>query len=119
MPDTYRAHAHSPKAIMTDIVTAKFLLQGATAVGRGTLIHQCASKKTFQAELTGASGSTATIALEGSNTGGIPVVLGTVTLTLPATPSDGFAHDGPWAVISANVLSISGAGATVTAAMGA
>ncbi len=101
---------------MTDIAKATPMLDGVTITGRSKLIHNAPAKKTFQAELSGA-GAAATVVFEGSNLGGVPVVLGTVTLT-SAAPSDGFYHEGPWAIVSANVTAISGAGASVSAAMG-
>lgn len=92
------------------------LLSEATAQGVGIVAYGANSSKTLQAELSGA-GANATVAIEGSNSGAGFVNLGTITLT-SAAPCDGFFHDAPWAFVRARVVSISGAGASVTASMG-
>lgn len=93
----------------------KTLLPGATTVSSGPGAIEIPARKTFQAELTGV-GASATVVLEGSNTGNLFVPLGSVTLT-SAAPTDGFFHNAPWAYVRASVTAISGGG-SVSATIG-
>lgn len=99
-------------------VAVDFLLRESTATGAGIAISNSPAKKTFNAELVGA-GATATIDIEASNIGtaGSYKAIATITLT-SAAPSDAFYFDGPYGQVRANLKAISGAGATVTVAMG-
>lgn len=97
-------------------VAADILLNAVTIIGAGNPVTGRPAKKTFQADLTGTS-ATATVNIEGSNTGTGWVNIGTITLTTAAS-ADGFYFDTPFAQVRANLAAITGAGASVSCAMG-
>lgn len=97
-------------------VAADILLNAVTTTGPGNAITGRPAKKTFQADLTG-SGATATVNIEGSNTGSGWVTIGTITLTT-AAPADGFYFETPFSQVRANLTAIGGAGASVSCGMG-
>ena len=75
--------------------------------------HQVSGKTT-------AGAGAAAVDIQVSNNGRVWLTLGTVTLTLGEDEvTDGFASGAQWRFVRANVTSISGTGASVTAEMGA
>lgn len=102
------------------------LLTNATATGTGPVANAAnqpfpAQRHTFQVSgKTTAGAGAAAVDIQVSNNGRVWLTLATVTLTLGTTEStDGFVSDAPWRFVRANVTSISGTGASVTAEMGA
>ena len=95
---------------------------GATATGAQTTIFKDSPYATFQAYGTTSAGSgTAVVSIQGSNIDNTNafITLGTISLTLGTTiTADGFTTTAPWKYIRANVVSISGTGASVNVLMG-
>lgn len=81
---------------------------------------QSSSNRTAQvAGSTTAGAGAAEVVIEVSNDGSNWITAGTVTLTLGTTStSDGFVMDAAWLFVRANVSSISGTGAAVSAYLG-
>jgi malic enzyme len=96
------------------------LLTNATAVVTGTSfeVPKGRAKRTFQADLDGTGAISATVLVEGSNTGDKFLLLATISLSGTGSTSDGFASDAEWAYVRARVTAISGTGATVNVSMG-
>lgn len=102
------------------------LLTNATATGPGEVANAAnqpfpTPSRTIQVsgKTTAGAGAVA-VDIQVSNNGRVWLTLATVTLTLSTTEStDGFVSDAPWCFVRANVTSISGTGASVTAEMGA
>ena len=97
------------------------ILLGATATGAGPGVTNMAGYKTYQAwGTTSTSTGAAAIAVRGSNNGGVTWdTIGTISLTLGTTAtSDGFTSTDRYALVSGNVVSISGTGAQVNLAVG-
>lgn len=96
------------------------LLDAKTTTGAGTSIFKDAPITTFQAFGTTSAGSgTGVINIEVSNDNTNWLVLGTISLTLSTTTAtDGFVANAPWKHVRANVTTLSGTGASVTALMG-
>lgn len=93
------------------------LLQEATKLGPDLPAYNQPPKKTIDATVTGTGAVAAVIAIEACNTEGAWKTLATITLSGTGTASDGFVHDAAWAQIRANLKSISGTGAKVSAAL--
>lgn len=95
---------------------------GATATGAQTTIFKDSPYATFQAYGSTTAGSGAVVvSIQGSNVDDTDafVTLATITLTLGTTiTADGFATTAPWKYVRANVVSISGTGASVNVLMG-
>jgi hypothetical protein len=87
--------------------------QAATSFGKSNTVQVWGTT-------TSGSGS-ATIVIEATNDGTAPwVTLATITLTLGTTATgDGLVIDADWETIRGNVTSLSGTGASVSAALGA
>lgn len=83
-------------------------IQSPAALGASPIVYS-----TFQAVLN--SGTSATVAIEGSNDDRNWVSIGTITLTTSGI-TDGFVKAAPWAYIRANITALSG-NVTVTAGM--
>lgn len=102
------------------------LLSNKTATGAGDSTPpiqdnaQSSSNRTAQVVGTTTAGAgAAAVNIEVSNDGSNWLVAGTVTLTLSTTStSDGFVIDAAWLFVRANVTSISGTGAAVSAYLG-
>lgn len=96
------------------------LCTAVTSTGAQEAFQPRGSKKVFQAYGTTSSGSgSAVVTIQGSIFGTNYVSLGTITLTLgTSVTSDGFAIDACWPYVRANVTTLSGTGASVTADMG-
>lgn len=101
-------------------MTTTALLTDATATGPGAS-NPLAGPATVQATgLVSSATGQAVIDIEVSNNGLNWLPHDTITLTLSTTEaSAGVEIDAPWALIRANVTSISGAGARVSVFMGA
>lgn len=97
------------------------LLSGATVTGAGGhfTVNRGAKNRVFAAEVAGTGAVGATIKIWG-RAGPLVngVLLGTITLSGTTTATDGFASDGPWPEVWAEVTAISGTGAAATVAMG-
>lgn len=96
------------------------LLDSKTATGVGTQIYKDAPQASFQVSGTTTAGSgSAVVAIQVSNDGTNWITAGTVTLTLgTSATSDGFTTDAPWKYVRANVTTLTGTGASVSAVMG-
>ena len=96
------------------------LIDAKTTTGAGISIFKDAPITTFQASgTTSAGGGTGVITIEVSNDGSNWLTLGTISLTLSTTASsDGFVANAPWKFVRANVTTLSGTGASVSALMG-
>ena len=100
------------------------LLNEVTVTATSERVRGVDARLTFQAtgQITGGGPDEATIDVEASNDGVNFLVLGTISLTLPAslaTVTDGFASDARWKFFRFNVTAISGTGAAVSAFLGA
>jgi hypothetical protein len=95
---------------------------GATTTGAQTTVFKDSPFATFQAYGSTTAGAGAcVVTIQGSNIDDTNafITLGTITLTLGTTvTSDGFATTASWKYIRANVVSISGTGASVNVLMG-
>ena len=96
------------------------LLDSKTTTGAGTQIFKDSPLATFQVSgLVTASTGAAVVLIQFSNDGTNWITGGTVTLTLgTSATSDGFTTNAPWKYVRANVSSISGTNASVSAVMG-
>lgn len=93
------------------------ILNSATATGAGASFKMVGDGRcTVEANgKTTASTGAANVGIEVSNNNLTWQTAGTIGLTLGTTQtSDGFAIDAPWSYVRANVISISGTGASVT-----
>ena len=102
------------------------LLDAATATGPGQVAAAAAHADPLVVRTYQVSGKTTTgagaavVDIEVSNNGRVWLTLVTITLTLGTDEvTDGFASGAQWRFARANVTSISGTGASVTAEMGA
>lgn len=110
--------------LVGNIVVDQMLGTGVTATGAGASIRGYAGRKTYSAAgYTSAGAGAATVAIEGSFDAVTWDTIGTITLTLSATPSDGpnsdsFASADRYPFVRANVTALSGTDATVRAGRG-
>lgn len=96
------------------------LLDSKTTTGAGTAIFKDSPLATFQVSgsVTASTGA-AVVLIQFSNDNTNWITGGTVTLTLgTSTTTDGFTTNAPWKYVRANVQSISGTNASVSAVMG-
>jgi hypothetical protein len=105
---------------MANIAAVKESLgSGITATGAQGAVSGRSGYKTYSAWGTTGSGSgSATVVIQGSNSGGAAwVTIGTLTLTLGTSASeDGFTSADVYESVRMNVTAISGTGASVSAA---
>jgi len=96
------------------------LLNAATATGRGNEAPGFGDRTTVQVSGATTSGAgAAQVDIEVSNDGTNWIVAGTINLVLSTTTASyGLVIDGAWLNVNANIISISGTGANVTAKVG-
>ena len=96
------------------------LLDAKTTTGAGTQIFKDSPYATFQVSGTTTAGSgSAVVVIQVSNDATNWITAGTVTLTLgTASTTDGFTTQAPWKYVRANVTTLTGTGASVSALMG-
>lgn len=74
--------------------------------------------KTYEATIDGTGAVTATVIIEGKNTGNTWTTIGTLTLSGTTTTSDAFTSTDRFKLHRARLTAISGTGATVSATVG-
>ena len=94
------------------------LLSNVTVTGPGDWVPTSAFAKSVVATLTGTGTLSATINVEVSDDGDLPLqtLPGTITLS-NLSPKDGFAINAVWPFIRMNVISLSGTAATLNGTM--
>jgi formylmethanofuran dehydrogenase subunit C len=96
------------------------MLQAAANGAASANFSTDSADRTFQGIVTGTGAVSATIVVEGSNTGqtGEYISLGTITLTGTTKATDGFASNAKWTYVRARVTAATGTGAAVSVYMG-
>lgn len=99
---------------------AATLLQGVANGAVSANFSTDSADRTYQGIVAGTGSVTATIVIEGSNTGqaGEFITLGTITLTGTTKATDGFASNAKWTYVRARVTAVTGTGALVSVYMG-
>jgi len=96
------------------------LLNAVTVNGAGQAYQPIGARRTFQATgQTSAGAGTADVIVEGSNDGTNWTEIGTITLVLSSTISNGgFASEAPWRHVRGRVANLTGTNAAVSLNMG-
>lgn len=98
-----------------------FLMNDRTAVGVGETLpsgNQGGRKRSFQVGVKGTGFVSAVVKVYGMNDGRFPTLISTFTVSGQDIATESDHDDFPWEYLRAEVESLSGAGASVTVAVG-
>ena len=100
------------------MIQTREILASSTAVATGTTVSTLKAGGTFQAIVSGSGAVSATVVVSGSLYAGQWITLATMKLNGFDVATEGFVHAGAWAFYRADLVQISGTGATCSVNMG-